>query len=292
MALKRDYYEGKGYHVDQVELREVMRQELDSGILFNATKLRNSLGTGISERFSTRSYSDIFRMSSSRMEDGLRYCYDKYGIGDTIIITRSNRNAVRYNQYIRREIHFTENELDAGDILMVVRNNYFYTPEGTPSGFIANGDFIEIRKIIGFEEIYGFRFAKLEVCFYGIEEAEPFEAMVILDTLYTDTPSLTQDQNREFYLRVSEDYTDYKSERARREAIRKDQYLNALQIKFAYALTCHKSQGGQWNAVFVDQGFVKEDQKDDDFTRWLYTAVTRATRELFLLNFSPDQFEN
>ena len=291
-ALMSDYYESKGHHVKQVELKEVMRQELDSGILYNATGLRDSLISKSGIGFSTKSFDDIFKMNSEKMEDGLRYCYDKFGIGNTIIICRSNRSAVKYNQFIRRQIHFTENELDVGDIIMVVRNNYFFTPENTPAGFIANGDFLEIMKIFGFEEKYGHRFANLELRFLGLENAEKFEAKVILDTIYSDSPALSQEENRNLYLRVSEDHIDYNSERARREAIKKDEYLNALQIKFAYALTCHKSQGGQWNAVFVDQGYITEDKRDDDYTRWLYTAVTRATDVLFLLNFSPDQFRN
>ena len=291
-ALRSDYYEEKGHHVKEIELTEVMRQELDSGILLNATELRKTLSSKSSIGFTTRSFDDIFKMTSEKMEDGLRYCYDKFGIGNTIIICRSNKMAVKYNQFIRRHIHFTENELDTGDILMVVRNNYFFTPESTPAGFIANGDFLEITKIFGFEEMYGFRFAKLEVQFYVLEDAERFEAKVILDTIYSDTPALSQEENKNLYLKVSEDYVDYKSEKSRRAAIKKDDYLNALQVKFAYALTCHKSQGGQWNAVFVDQGYVTEDRRDEDYTRWLYTAVTRATDVLFLVNFSPDQFRN
>ena len=291
-ALSKDYYERKGYEVNQVELTEVMRQELDSGILYNATNLRNSLRQEKSIKFLTRGYQDIFKMGGEKMEDGLRYCYENYGTGNTIIICRSNKNAVKYNLFIRRQIHFSENELDVGDILMVVRNNYFYSPEGTPSGFIANGDFLEIMKIYGFEEMHGFRFANLSLRFYGLEEAAILDAKVMLDTLYSDAPSLTQTQNRDLYQKVAEDYTDLETIKARREAIRKDEYLNALQVKFAYALTCHKSQGGQWDAVFVDQGYVKEEQMDDDFIRWLYTAVTRATQALFLLNFKAEQFEN
>ena len=278
--------------MEQVELKEVMRQELDSGILFNATYLRDSLKTDKRAHFSTKGFEDIFRMNSEKMEDGLRYCYDNYGTGNTIIICRSNRNAVKYNLFIRRQIHFSENELDVGDILMVVRNNYFYSPEGTPSGFIANGDFLEITKIYGFEEMHGHRFANLELRFYGLDNVEGFDAKVLLDTLFSDTPSLSQEKNRELYLKVSRDYNDLGSAKKMREAVRNDEYLNALQIKFAYALTCHKSQGGQWDAVFVDQGYIKDDQIDDDFTRWLYTAVTRATSVLFLLNFRSEQFQN
>lgn len=291
MGLKNEFFKNLGYDVNQVELTEVMRQELESGILFNATRLRNVLKTKNEISFMTKSFDDIYRMKGERMEEGLRYCYDKYGIGETIIICRSNKSAVQYNQYIRRQIHFTENELDVGDIIMAVRNNYFYTPEGTPSGFIANGDFFEVMKIYGIEEMYGHRFADLELRFYGMG-GQGFEVRVMLDTLYSDTPSMSQEDNANLYRQVSEDYADLSSVKARREALKSDAYLNALQIKFAYALTCHKSQGGQWSAVFIDQGFIKEEQKDEDFTRWLYTAVTRATDELFLLNFKPGQFQD
>ena len=151
---------------------------------------------------------------------------------------------------------------------------------------------MEISMIYSFEEMHGHRFANLELRFYGLDGIEGFDAKVLLDTLYSDTPSLSQEENKQLYLKVAEDYMDLSSVKERREAIRNDEYLNALQIKFAYALTCHKSQGGQWDAVFVDQGYIRDDQVDDDFTRWLYTAVTRATSALFLLNFRSEQFQN
>ena len=279
--------------VTEVELTEVMRQGQGSGILDNATALRSGLGKNdFSIKINTKGYKDTFRMTGQKMEDGLRYAIEKYGMENTTIICRSNNAANQYNQFVRRYIHYYEEELDAGDMLMIVRNNYFYTPDATPGGFLANGDFVMLEKIINTEELYGFRFADLQLSLVDYPNEPSFEAKVMLDTLNSTTTSLPQDQSRQLYDAVMENYKDLSSARERNEAVRMDPYLNALQIKFAYALTCHKSQGGQWNAVFVDQGYLNDDQIDDEYIRWLYTAVTRATDELFLVNFKPEFFVN
>ncbi|MEN8248390.1 MAG: ATP-binding domain-containing protein, partial [Bacteroidota bacterium] len=186
---------------------------------------------------------------------------------------------------------FRTEEIEAGDMLMIVRNNYFYVPEEAPSGFLANGDFAEITKIISFEEVHGFRFATLELRLINDYETLPFEAKVVLDTLHTNSPALTQEQNKQLYQSVLEDYIDYDSKKELNEALRADPYLNALQIKFAYAVTCHKAQGGQWKAVFIDQGYLNEEMINTEFIRWLYTAITRASEELFLLNFNNKFFK-
>ncbi len=293
-ALSREYLEtAMNAEVYEVELREVMRQEADSGILINATSLRNTLGQEHKQpHFVTGGFRDIFRMTGERLEEGLRYCYDTFGIENTIIICRSNKMANRYNQYIRHRIHFYENELEAGEILMIVRNNYLYTPN-EKGGFVANGDFAEVMKIVTFEEMHGIRYATLMLRLVDYPNMEPFEARVMLDTLYEDGPSLSREKEEKLYESVSADYADIPSRAKRREMIKKDPYLNALQVKFAYALTCHKSQGGQWNAVFVDQGFLKEEQYlQESYVRWLYTAVTRATDQLFLVNFHQSFFES
>lgn len=277
--------------VVEAELVEVMRQEEGSGILDNATLLRNELAAkDFHIQFNTSSYKDIFRMTGEKLEDGLRYAYDKYGVENSIIVCRSNKAAVQYNRYIRQAIHFCESEIEAGDFLMVVRNNYFYLSETAPAGFIANGDFVEVMKIVTFEDIHGFRFAMLELRMIDYPDQPKFEAKVMLDTLYAETASLSISDNKKLYESVVKDYQDMDSKKERAEAIRKDPYLNALQVKFAYALTCHKSQGGQWNAVFVDQGYLKDGMVDREYVRWLYTAVTRATDELFLVNFNPNFF--
>ncbi|OOG77171.1 ATP-dependent RecD-like DNA helicase [Algoriphagus sp. A40] len=276
---------------DQIELWEVMRQRLESGILFNATALRDQLLQQEPKvKIQTGTFRDIFKMTSERLEDGLRYAYEKYGTENSTIVTRSNKAAVQYNLYIRRAIHFYEDEITAGDLLMIVKNNYTYMAESEKVNFLANGDMVEVMKIRGFEEMYGLRFATLELRLLDYPEEPFFEAKVILDTLYSPSPSLTREQYRSLYDLVSQDYADVANKTERMEFIRKDPYLNALQVKFAYALTCHKAQGGQWKAVFVDQGYLQEDQVDRDFVRWLYTAITRATEELYLVNFSPTFF--
>lgn len=275
---------------DQIELWEVMRQRLESGILFNATILRQELGVEKPQiRIQTSSFKDIYKMTSERLEDGLRYAYQKFGTENTTIVTRSNKSAVQYNLYIRRVIHFFEDEISTGDLLMIVKNNYTYMAESEKVNFLANGDMAEVMKIRSFEDMYGFRFATLELRLLDYPEEPYFEAKVILDTLYSPSPSLTREEYRKLYDAVAEDYADIASKTERQELIRKDPFLNALQVKFAYALTCHKAQGGQWKSVFVDLGYLKDDQVDKDFIRWLYTAMTRASEELYLINF-PQQF--
>lgn len=277
-----------GVDVKSLELREVMRQEQESGILFNATKLREQLLQEKAEiKLATSRFPDTFKMTGEKLEEGLRYAYDKYGTENAVIICRSNKNAVQYNQYIRRAIQFREDELEAGDHLMIVRNNYHFLPENSPAGFLANGDFVEVLKIIRFDEYYGLRFVELRVQLLDYPEQEPFEAKVILDTLYSPEASLNDEAYKKLYQEVSAEYDDLSTKTERMKAIKKNPYLNALQVKFAYALTCHKSQGGQWDAVFVDQGYLTEEMVDQEYIRWLYTAVTRATKELFLVNFHP-----
>ena len=273
------------------ELKEVMRQEQESGILINATQLRELLNQKPFElKFITKGFKDIFRMNGDKMEDGLRYAYDKYGIENTIIICRSNKQAVQYNEYIRRQILFRDEEIEVGDVIMNVRNNYYYAPTYSPSGFIANGDFMEVRKIIDYEEMYDLRFARLELKLLDYDFEETFEARIMLDTLHSSSPNMPIEESKELYQKVLEDYKDLPDKSERNLMVRNDPFMNALQAKYAYALTCHKSQGGQWNSVFVDQGFLRDDMLDHEYVRWLYTAVTRATDEVFLVNFNPKFF--
>jgi ATP-dependent exoDNAse (exonuclease V) alpha subunit len=291
-ALDGEYLEKTYYmSVFQEELKEVMRQDELSGILFNATALRNQLSAEKPEiQITTRSYRDVFKMTGEKLEEGLRYAYDKYGKENSIILTRSNKSAVQYNEYIRRMINFSEEELDAGDRLMVVRNNYNVLDEESPAGFIANGDFVELLKIRKTQEIHGFRFADVTLRMSDYDKQPEFDAKIILDTLHSATPSMSSEENKKLYESVLEDYFYIKSKKERVEALRKDPFLNALQVKFAYALTTHKSQGGQWSAVFVDQGYLPDEQINTEFIRWLYTAMTRATDEVFLMNFHPHFF--
>ena len=281
------------YHtsVKEVLLTDIMRQGKNSGILNNATAIRNTLELEkIDIQMNTKSYKDIFRMTTQKMEDGIRYAYDKYGMENAIIICRSNFAANQYNEFIRRNIHFYEEEIEAGDVLMIVKNNYYYTPDDTPGGFLANGDFAVIEKIITLEERYGLRFATLQMKLTDYPDQDGFEAKVMLDTLHVKGSSLPYEDIQKLQQEVAECYTHLDNQKKRNEAIRDDPYINALQVKFAYALTCHKSQGGQWKAIFVDQGYLPDDKVDKEYVRWLYTAVTRATDELFLLNFKPNFF--
>ena len=288
---KQHLQDTTGKKVLFAELDEVMRQNESSGILKNATELRRILlADELNIRLQTNGLDDIFQMSTERLADGLNYAYAKYGMHETIVVCRSNRDAVQYNRHIRDQLLFRSEEIEVGDILMIVRNNYFYVPDDAPSGFLANGDFVEISKVISFEELYGLRFATLRLELINDHDSKPFEAKVILDTLHTNSPALTQEQNKELYEAVLVDYADITGKKELNEALRMDPYLNALQIKFAYAITCHKSQGGQWRAVFVDQGYLTEELINNEFVRWLYTAITRATDQLFLINFHNDFF--
>ena len=291
-GLDKDYLV-RNFKLEVAEalLTIVTRQQLDSGILANATSLREQvLKKEPKITFVAKGFKDFYRMTGERLEDGLRYAYDKFGLDNTMIITRSNKSAVLYNKYIRNAIFFYEDELSAGERLMIVKNNYTYMESSDKVSFLANGDFVEILKIRSFEELYGLRFAVLELRLIDYPDEVPFEARVILDTLHSNKPALGIEEWKELYRLVAEDYQDLEKKHKIREALRKDPYLNALQVKYAYTLTCHKSQGGQWDAVFVDQGYLNKEQIDKNYIRWLYTAMTRAKKELFMVNFHNNFF--
>ena len=286
-ALAKEYISNE-FHMDVMdhELIDVMRQDIHSGILYNATNLRGLLAHNTTSiQFNTASFKDFFRMTGEKMEDGMHYAYRKFGKEDTIVLTRSNKSAVQFNEFVRRTILYQEDEISSGDLLMIVRNNYHWLDEDSPAGFLANGDFVEVMKIKKEEEMHGLRFMNVILRLCDYEEHPEIEAKILLDTLHSAESALGKEANKKLYDSVCEDYAHITKKKERLEAIRKDPYLNALQVKFAYALTTHKSQGGQWKAVFVDQGYLKEDQVDAEYIRWLYTAITRATHELFLVNF-------
>lgn len=293
-ALDKEFVESKFKRATlAVELTEVMRQQKDSGILINATNLRNQLkAKEVNIAFETSKFKDVYRITGEKLEDGLRYSYDKFGPENTMVVCRSNKSALLFNNHIRMGLLYRQDEVEAGDHLMIVRNNYYYVPPDSPSGFLANGDYVWVKKMVNTEEMYGFRFATLEFQLVDLPDAEPFEAKVILDTLHTHAPALTPEQNKELYAAVLDDYKDVTSKKLLNEKLREDPYLNALQIKYAYAVTCHKSQGGQWKSVFVDQGYITEDQINKEYVRWLYTAITRASSELYLVNFNQKLFKN
>ena len=277
-----------GLNLFNIELTEVVRQEKNSGILHHATRIRESLALehqGI-PKLSTKGFKDIYHMTGERLVEGLSYAYDKYGMENTLVICRSNKNANAYNQNIRNRILYREEELSGGDYIMVVRNNYFWLDEQEKAGnFIANGDVAKIRKVKNISEMHGFRFADVVLEFIDYPDEGPLDCKVLLDTLYAESPSLSAADGKRLFESVSADYAHISNKRLSLLEMKKDPFYNALQIKFAYAVTCHKAQGGQWDAVFIDQGYLTEEMVNTEFLRWLYTAITRSTQELFLVNF-------
>lgn len=272
---------------------EVVRQEQTSGILFNATLVRCMLENNIFEiPHLDMQYDDIESVSGGEFLEKLQDCYDKYGRDQTIVITRSNKRANRYNEGIRRNILFAEEEIESGDMLMVVKNNYHYTEriEDCPMSFIANGDIARLKRIRRFEELYGFRYTSAVLEFDDYDSTE-IECKVLLDTLSSESPSLTYEQSQKLFYEIEKDYTDIKSKIKRFKEIRENPYYNALQVKFSYAVTCHKAQGGQWSAVFIDRFLFGDEPMTKDMLRWLYTALTRATERVFLVNFDEKFFE-
>ena len=272
---------------------EVVRQEQSSGILFNATLVRCMLENSIFEiPHLDMQYSDIEAVNGGEFLEKLQECYDRYGRDQTIVITRSNKRANRYNEGIRRNILFAEEEIESGDMLMVVKNNYHYTEriEDCPMSFIANGDIARLKRIRRFEELYGFRYANAVLEFGDYDNTE-IECKVLLDTINSESPSLTYEQSQKLFYEVEKDYADIKSKIKRFKEIRENEYFNALQVKFSYAVTCHKAQGGQWSAVFIDRFLFGDEPMTKDMLRWLYTALTRATERVFLVNFDEKFFE-
>ncbi len=294
-ALNRYELESLGMNVEEFTLTDVVRQEADSGILHNATLLRQKLeqDDDISNYPSIHlgNFSDVKRINGGDLIEELSVCQDRYGIEDTIVICRSNKRANLYNKGVRGSILFREEEITQGDLLMIVKNNYFWLKENKNIEFIANGDIAEVIRIIGYEELYGKRFANVILRLVDYKETE-IDVKILLNTLDSEAAGMPKAEQEDFYNTVLEDYRDQPTSKKRYDAMRENPYFNALQVKFAYALTTHKAQGGQWKAVFVDQGFIPEDQIDRSYIRWLYTAVTRATEKLYLVNFKDEFFDN
>lgn len=285
--------------VFHAELDDVVRQGKASGILHNATLIREQISQESKgknslafPRLLVKPFKDIFKMTGEHLEEGLHYAYQKYGMENTLIICRSNKNANQYNLHIRNRILFREEELTGGDHVMIVRNNYYWhTQKNEGQQFIANGDMAKVLRVRNIHEQFGFRFADVVLEFIDGSEEEPLACRILLDTLYLDAPNLPFEAHNRLFEAIQEDYMHIPNKRERLLAIKEDPYYNALQIKFSMAVTCHKAQGGQWDAVFVDQGYLTEESLNIEFMRWLYTACTRATQELFLLNFSPRFFQ-
>jgi exodeoxyribonuclease-5 len=291
-ALDENQLKSLGFDVDLYELTQVVRQSSDSGILMNATNIRNQL---VNEKYEfpkldVESVPDIEKISGSDLIDTINDAYDRDGFEDTIIITRSNKRANQYNSGIRSQILWREEEISVGDLLMVVKNNYFWLEDNEKADFIANGDIAEIIRIKKYHEQYGFRFADvtLNLIDYDIE----IDCKIILDTLNINTAALGSDDNKQLFYNIMEDYNGEKTKKKQYEGVKNDEFFNALQVKFSYAITCHKAQGGQWKNVFLDHGYVTDDMMDKGYIRWLYTAFTRPTQKLFLVNFNKNFFES
>ncbi len=278
--------------VVECTLEEVVRQKMNSGILANATHLRSFLEEqeNTDFKFDLHSSTDVERMiEGNAILEALEESIQNEGLEETVFIVRSNKRANLYNQQIRQRILFLEAELSVGDQLMVVKNNYFWlAPESAP-GFIANGDLIKILRILDHKDIYDFRFAKVEVAMVDYPDEKPFETMLLLDTLSSESPSLSFEEGNKLYQAVNEDYKHLTTKYKRFMAVKSDPYFNALQVKYSYAITCHKSQGGQWKKVFVEQPYLP-DGPSVSYFRWLYTAMTRAKEQLYLIGFGKEYF--
>nr|WP_299383502.1 ATP-binding domain-containing protein [Allomuricauda sp.] len=278
--------------VECLELDEVMRQTQDSGILYNATLLREQLQSEFFEnfKFELGSFPDIVRLlDGSEIQEAIDTSYSNNGKEETAIVVRSNKRANLYNKNIRERILFLDNEIAVGDYMMVVKNNYFWLRPNSEAGFIANGDIMEILELFAIKELYGFTFAEVKVKMVDYPNQKPFETVLLLDTINAETPSLSYEDGNRLYQEVMKDYAHEKSKYKKFLGVKNNRFFNSLQVKFSYAITCHKSQGGQWDNVFVEQPYLPNGV-DKDYLRWLYTAVTRAKEKLFLIGFKDDFF--
>lgn len=280
--------------VKHIELDEVMRQEENSGILFNATELRELLKDNFIDtfQFNLKGFKDIVRLTDGYdIQDAINSAYNNYSIEDTAFIVRSNKRANQYNQQIRAKILDKESKLSTGDFLMVVKNNYFWLKESDEAGFIANGDIVEVLEIFNIKELYGFKFANVKIRMVDYPDQKPFETVLLLDTITSESPSLTYEESNRLYEEVMKDYENESTKYKKFQKVKENEYFNGLQVKFSYAITCHKSQGGQWNTVFIEQPYLP-DGINRDYIRWLYTAITRAKDKLYLIGFKDENFLN
>ena len=298
-ALMADVLRGYGLHVFECSLSEVLRQSQTSGILWNATEIRRMMEgeRWVLPKIRFQGFADIRNVPGNELVEQLASSYSRVGMDDTIVVTRSNKRANIYNQGIRNMVLDREDELCSGDQIMIVKNNYSLTPnpdskgEGSgtpPMTFIANGDRAVVRRVRHVHEQHGFRFADVTMTFPDYDDYE-LTATVLLDTLTSEAPALTREQQDQLYNKVMADYADIPQKQERFKKVREDKYFNALQVKFAYAATCHKAQGGQWAHVYVDQGYMTDDMLTPDYLHWLYTAFTRATEQLYLVNWPKTQ---
>ncbi|MDX2444142.1 MAG: AAA family ATPase [Bacteroidales bacterium] len=286
-ALERKELEYHNYDVQEFFFNEVVRQSSDSGILWNATLIRSEIENNSAKipKLKLSDFSDINYITGTDFLETLSSSYDKFGLEESVVVVRSNKQANRYNSGIRNQILWREEEISVGDLMMVVKNNYFWMADNELIDFIANGDIFEILKIHTYTERYGLRFADIRMRLLDYGDTE-LDVKIMLDTLTMESASMPSEKNKELYFSVAEDYSDLKNKKKKFEAIRKDEYFNALQVKFSYAITCHKAQGGQWKNVFIDPGYFIQEMMNSEYLRWLYTAFTRATANLYLVNFN------
>ena len=292
-ALMASVLRGYGMKVYECDLNQVLRQSEASGILWNATMIRQMVTHDEMTqlpRISLKGFADILVVTGNDLIESLSESYSRVGMDETMVVTRSNKRANIYNQGIRNMVLEREEELCRGDLLMIVKNNYFYSigNETPNSSFIANGDRAIVQRVRNVHELYGFRFAEVTMQFPDYDDEE-ITATVCLDTLTTEAPALTREQQDQLYQEIMKDYADVPLKADRIRKLKSDRYFNALQIKFAYAVTCHKAQGGQWAHIYIDQGYMSDDMLTPDYIHWLYTAFTRATEKLFLVNWPSTQ---
>lgn len=292
-ALCAEVLRGYGLDVTECILTEVIRYSGRNGILTNATMLRDRMAADDIydlPLLSLKGFEDISSVPGSELIEAINSSYNEVGMDETMIICRSNKRAYLYNKGIRNTILYREDELNTGDILMIAKNNYHWTADCKEMDFIANGDIAVVRRVRRTQEMYGFRFADVILSFPDHNDIE-FELKILLDTLHSDYPSLSREDSDRLFNAVMEDYSDITNKRERMKKLKEDSFYNALQVKYAYAVTCHKAQGGQWKRIFIDQGYITEDTFTPDYYRWLYTALTRASERLYLVNWPESQTE-
>lgn len=290
-ALRADVLKAYGLQVYECDLNEVLRQSQHSGILWNATAIREMITYNTATqlpRIHLKGFADISIVQGNELIESLASSYSAVGMDETMVITRSNKRANIFNQGIRNTILGREEELTTGDLVMVVKNKYLEKDRSTDISFIANGDHAVVRRVRNIRELYGFRFADVALEFPDYNNTE-LDTVVVLDTLTTEAPALTHEQNDKLFQSVMEDYADVPRKADRMKQLREDEYFNAMQIKFGYAVTCHKAQGGQWAHIYLDQGYMTDEMLTPDYIHWLYTAFTRATEHLYLVNWSKKQ---
>ena len=288
----RTFENGYGLCCTEADLTRVYRQDEQSAILQNATRVRQAMESGEALPWGSlkfRTGDDFVRLEDGYdIQSAIEGAYSQEGLSETILITRSNKRAGAFNAQIRSRVLLSEGEIAAGDLLMVAKNNYFWVEETSPCGFIANGDLAEVMSVRREEELYGMRFARVELSLTDYPQMPKFEALILRDTLYSQAPALPEDRARAFFEQVMLDYEDLPP-RKRFEALAKNEYYNAIQVKFGYAVTCHKAQGGGWDNVLIEQVWMPEPKLSREYLRWLYTAITRARKRVYLIGF-PDEF--